>query len=944
MDPKQRRQWIISLVVAEGLLLFFLSAAGLWPVLIVVLLAEMAVVAAILLRRTGRWPQNVRLGRIGCWVAVFAPLLLLILLLSVGVPLYTDWLWFEEVGFTAVFTTRLGSKVLLFLGGWVVVTLILGGNARLALRWRPRRQWLDEQRASLNNLWLNRVGPWLSWVVAAVVGLAFAGNAQDRWLHVLQFLNGSQVGQTDPLFQRDLGFYFFRLDLLLDAKNVLLWLTVLALGSAALIYLVGQRRPTLAPRPLAHLSVLGILFFLVKAWDYRLKTLLLVYSRNSVAYGAGYTDVHARWPAYNILFWIVLGCGVLLLINLWRRTWRWFAAGIAAWILGAILVGTIYPALVQNLRVRPSELDLERPYITYSIQSTLAAYGLDQVQEQDYVLTGTLTLQNIADNVQTIDNIRLWDHRPLYQTYGQLQEIRLYYDFVDIDVERYVLGGTYREVELAMRELSVDQLSEEAQRWVNRRLVYTHGYGVVLSPVNEICEEGQPCFLIRDIPPQSSYPELRLDRPEIYYGEDTGNYVIVHTTAQEFDYPKGDTNVYTTYQGSGGVPVGSLVRRLAFALRFGDINILVSGNLTSESRILYRRDIQERVEAIAPFLWYDYDPYPVILDGRIYWVQDAFTSSDRYPYAEPYQGLNYVRNAVKVVIDPYNGTTRFYIVDPDDPLIQTYARIFPGLFQPVEDMPAGLREHWRYPEDLFRIQTYIYATYHMRDPQVFYNKEDTWYFAKEIYEGAENFVDSYYVIMRLPNWEREEFFLMVPFTPANRDNMIAWMHAQCDGDDYGRLGVFKFPKQTLVYGPFQIEARIDQDTTISQQLSLWNQRGSQVLRGNLLVIPIDNSLLYVEPLYLQAEKGQIPELKRVTVAYGNRIAMAETLDQALRLVLSGETTVPEQRGWEELAQSAQEHYQRGQECLQAGDWACYGTEMQALEQVLQELVQLTEGP
>lgn len=942
MNRKLRQQIIMVAGIFAAFVLFVLVSSNLWPVLLILLGIGVLAGLFFFLQHRGLWPQEVAMGKVGCWIAGAVVLLLLILFLTVGVRLYANWAWFINLDYGQIFTTQVVTRTLLFVGTLVLVTLFLGLSTQMALRWLPARMWLDERRAHLAELWQGRVGPILGWLAAVVIGLIFAAVVQTRWMRVLRFIHRTTVGESDPIFGRDLGFYLFQLHLLVDVKNVLLWLIILALGLAGLVYAIGLRKRRFPPAPLAHLSVLGILFLLVKAWDYQLKKYLLLYSTSGAAYGAGYTDVHARRPAYTIMIGIVLVCAALLLINLWRRTWRLLAIGGGVWLVSLFILTTIYPALVQSFRVRPSELDLERPYIEHNIAATLQAYGLDQVEERDYPVEGTLTGEIIRQNPGTIDNIRLWDHRPLYDTYEQLQEIRLYYNFVDIDVERYTLGGDYREVELAVRELSVEQLSEEAQTWVNQHLIYTHGYGVVLSPVSQVCAEGQPCFLLRDIPPQASFPELALDRPEIYYGENTDNYIIVHTSAREFDYPRGDENVYTRYEGSGGLPVGTFFRRLVFALYFGDMPILFSDNIQPESRILFHRNIEDRVETIAPFFWYDYDPYPVILEGKLYWIQDAYTVSDRYPYSQPYQGLNYVRNAAKVVIDPYNGDTDFYVVDPDDPLIQTYQRIFPGLFKPVEEMPAGLRPHWRYPEELFRVQTHIYGTYHMQDPQVFYNKEDVWNFAKEIYLGAEGEVDSYYVIMRLPGWEREEFFLMVPFTPANRNNMIAWMHVQCDGDDYGRLGVFKFPKQTLVYGPFQIEARIDQDPEISQQLSLWNQRGSQVIRGNLLVIPIDNNLLYVEPLYLQAETGQIPELKRVTVAYQNQLAMAETLDEALRQVLELEPAGSEERAWEEVARSAEEHYRRAQECLQRGDWACYGAELEALEQDLEELVRLSE--
>ncbi len=949
MQSKQRRQLISLLIGAQFMVIIILLANGLWGGLIGLLAVEALVVSIYLLRRSGRWPQTGTRPRVGGWILAIVLLLLLVLALTSGVGLYTDWLWFDSLGYAAVFGTEIAAKVLLFLGTFLVATLFLGGNMALALRWLPAADPTDE-RALLTRSRLLRAGAAVSWIVAAVLGFFFASASQGHWMRVLRFLNSAPVGRADPLFNIDLSYYLFRLDTALLLKDTLIWLILLAVGLITAIYLLALRR-RLGPGPLAHISVLGTLFLLVMYWHYRLQIHLLVYSTNSAAYGAGYTDVHARIPAYTIISIIVLICAALLLLNLWRRTWVLLAAGVGLWLVSIVVLAGLYPTLVQALQVRPAELDMERPYITYNIDATLEAYGLHQVEEINFPVTGTLTMEDIQQNRPTIDNIRLWDHRPLRSTYGQLQYLRYYYSFRDIDVDRYTLGGRYREVELAVRELDVDDLHEEAQKWLNRHVYYTHGYGIVLSPVNESCGEGQPCLFLRDIPPKASYPELALQRPEIYFGEASNNYIIVGANVQEFDYPIGDVDAYTSYQGQDGVPIGNLWQRLVFALRFGELPILVSENLTPQSRILFDRTIQDRVSKIAPFLWYDPDPYPAIVDGRIYWIQDAYTVSRRYPYSRPWDdpfyqmsGINYIRASVKVIIDAYEGTTNFYVVDESDPLIQVYQRIFPTLFKPAKEMPSGLREHWRYPEQIFRVQTSIYATYHMRDPRVFYNKEDSWNFAQETYEGQTGPMDAYYVIMRLPGWEREEMLLMVPFTPSGRDNMVAWMNVQCDGQDYGKLGVFKFPKQTLVYGPYQIEARMNQTPDISQQLSLWDQRGSNVIRGNLLVIPLDHNLLYVAPIYLQAETGKIPELKRVIVAYGEHVVMAETLEEGLRRVLAaGPATPPtEGRTWEQVARSAQEHYTKAQACLQSGDWACYGAELQALEQDLQELVRLTD--
>ncbi len=933
--------WMIALSSIAALVLVTLIASGAWAVLIGLIVLAGLSVLAVYLRHRGVWggPER-RVGTVR-WLALVVLLVLLILAMTLGVRLYTDALWFEYLGYGQVFRTQVVTRVLLFFGAGLVGALFLGLSWNLALRAFPRRSQRDVAVDTGTSKGWSPAVQAILWTLASAGGVVLGSIAQSKWMRVLRFLYGTTVGTTDPLFGRDLGFYLFRLRLLLDVRTFLLWLTGAALVGTVLIYLLGFRRKRWERRAVGYLSLLGALFLLVKAWDYRLKIYLLLYSRHGAAFGASYTDVHARWPAYAILVWVVLGCALLLAVNVRLRRSGFLVAGVAIWLLCLVVLGTIYPALVQTFRVRPSELALESPYIENTIRYTLAAYALEDVQEVEYPVTGTLTLDAVNRNHATLESIRLWDHRPLYDTYSQLQEIRLYYNFHDIDVERYYISGKYREVELAVRELSVEELPEAAQTWQNRHLVYTHGYGVVMSPVNEVCEEGQPCFFIRDIPPRTTYEELRLARPEIYIGEETTDYVIVHTGADEFDYPKGDENVYTRYEGKDGVPLGGILRRLAFALRFGDLPILFSNYLSPDSRILFHRTVQDRVETLAPFLAYGYDPYPVILDGKLYWLQDAFTLSNMYPYSEPYGSLNYIRNSVKVVIDPYEGTTTFYVVDPNDPIVRTYQAIFPSLFRPVSEMLAGLRAHWRYPEDIFRIQSYVYATYHMRDPKVFYNKEDAWQFAKETYLGELHDIDSYYVIMRLPGWEREEFLLMVPFTPVNRDNLIAWMHAQCDGENYGRLGVFKFPKQSLVYGPFQIEARTNQHPYISQQLTLWNQHGSQVILGNLLVVPVEHSLLYVRPLYLQSETGQIPELRRVIVAYGNQIVMAETLGNALRQVLTG-SVPPPQRGWEDLARSAAEHYRAAQECLRSGDWSCYGREMEQLQADLEELARLAE--
>jgi len=693
-----------------------------------------------------------------------------------------------------------------------------------------------------------------------------------------------------------------------------------------------------------HLAVLGALLLLVVAWGYRLSAFELLYSSQGVAFGASYTDVHARLLAYNLSFWAVILCVVLLLGGVASKKPWIVAVGGVLWLTVALGVGGIYPAFMQQFDVQPNELNKERPYIEYNIDLTRRAYGLGEIQEFDFGSVADLTAEALAGAEATIRNIRLWDYRPLRDTYAQIQEIRLYYEFVDVDVDRYYLDGDYRQVTLSAREMATDQL--QSRTWVNDHLQFTHGYGLVMSPVNEVTPEGLPELLIRDLPPRTQ-PGLEITRPEIYYGEKTDDYVFVNSTIEEFDYPSGDHNVTATYEGEGGVIIDSPLKRAAFAYRFGDVSVMLSEYLTPDSRVMLYRNIHQRVRQVAPFLLFDADPYLVIADGRLLWLQDAYTVTQMYPYSQPYHDrFNYIRNSVKISIDAYNGDMVFYVVDDEDPLIQTYAAIFPDLFSPLEEMPQALRAHIRYPEGLFIIQAQMNNTYHMQDPTVFYNKEDLWTVAHEIYAGSDQPMEPYYVTMKLSGEESEEFILMQPFTPAGKQNMVAWLTARSDGEHYGKLLLYKFPKQELIYGPLQIEARIDQDPEISGQLSLWRQRGSQVIRGNLLVIPIGNSLLYVEPLYLQAETGRMPELKRVIAASGERVVMANTLEEAL-VTIGGASPVTEEgeeveegvepAGLHDLALSALEHYERAQEYLQEGNWAGYGAELEAMGRDLEKL-------
>ena len=583
---------------------------------------------------------------------------------------------------------------------------------------------------------------------------------------------------------------------------------------------------------------------------------------------------------------------------------------------------------------------------------TRQAYGLDRIVEREFPADETLDARALERNSATIKNIRLWDYRPLLRTFAQLQEIRTYYKFVDVDNDRYVVNGEYRQLMLSPRELSYQHL--QSRIWINEHLTFTHGYGAVVGPVNRITAEGLPEFLVKDIPPQSTNGFPKITRPQIYYGEVSNEYVLVKTKSQELDYPSSDQNVYTTYSGAGGIPLSSFLRKVLFAVRFGEIKMLLSNDLTDQSRIMIHRTVVQRVRQIAPFFRLDRDPYMVVDDaGRLIWMLDGYTTTSRYPYSDPVPGVgNYIRNSVKVTIDAYDGTVIFYRADETDPIVRTYGSAFSGLLKPLDKMPEGLRRHIRYPEDFFAIQARKYATYHMLDPQVFYNKEDLWAVPRRAIEGRDRDMEPYFTIMRPPGEQKEEFILLTLFNPARRDNMIAWMAARSDPPNYGRLIVFNFPKQKLVYGPRQIDARIDQDPVISQQLSLWNQRGSTVIRGSLLAIPIDKSLIYDQPLYLAAsEQGALPELRRVIVAYGNQIAMEPTLEQSLSRIFGGRPSATAAAppaagapsdgatGVRQLVQRAWESWTRAQDALRRSDWAAYGAEQKRLEEALRGLTQ-----
>jgi len=901
-----------------------------------------------------------RRPRVGLWVLLA---FVALSLLGQAVPLYTDWLWFQEVGFTTVFTTRLTLSGWLFMGLGGAVFVFLFVNLSLAARTAPPDVlWeLEDQLGLPGRAILEPLVRRLLLPVIAVIAFFAGARATGSWPTVIEYVNATPFGQTDPLFGRDLGFYFFVLPFwrLLHA-----WATALVAGTLVLVAAVyvlqrslvlTARGPRLAAGARTHLLALAALLLLIRGVGFWLDRFDLLYSPRGLVFGASYTDVHASLPVLQWLVALAVLCAAACVFQMFRPGWRFLVAGLVVLVVLWIAGLGVAPALLQTYRVKPNELDFERPYIQHNIRMTRQAYALDRIVEKDFAAEDNLNLAALERNNLTIKNIRLWDHRPLLTTYGKLQEIRTYYKFRDVDVGRYIVNGEYRQVTLSARELSYRDLPSRG--WINEHLTYTHGYGLVAGPVNRISPEGLPEFFIKDIPPVGSGMP-KITRPEIYYGEIGNEYVFVGTRTQELDYPSGDQNVYTKYGGRGGIPVDSILRKAAFAVRFGALTILLSDALSPDSRIMIYRDIGTRVQEAAPFLRFDRDPYLVVAaDGRLVWMVDGYITSDRYPYATPVRGFNYIRNSVKATVDAYHGTVRYYVADAEDPLIRTYAKAFPGLLRPLSEMPKDLQAHIRYPEDLFTVQARMFATYHMQDPQVFYNKEDLWVLPRLAQDGRDREMEPYFTVMRLPGEAREEFVLLSGFNPSGRDNMIALMVARMDPPEYGRLIAYAFPKQKLVFGPRNIQARISQDPVISQQIALWNQQGSRVISGNLLAIPIDQSLLYVQPLYLAAaEQGALPELRRVVVAYGNQIAMEPTLEASLGRIFGGRPRAEEgaprapERGPSGgtapaapsaaivgSVQQAWEAWQRGQEALRKGDWTSYGQEQKRLEEALRRL-------
>jgi uncharacterized protein len=894
-------------------------------------------------------------------IAVFAAFFFFPSLIS----LLVDWWWFQEIGYQVVFTRELVTRVLLFLvaGGLTFGTLYL--NLRTAQRGLVPDPIVFRIGQSVPRVDLTRALLRLSLPVSLFIAVVVGFGATPAWAMLLRFIYGTPFGIKDPVFSRDIGFYVFTLPGLSAALGFISALLVLSLITAVPAYalrgdiLLGSGGPRQPPRlrvePSAglHLASLLAALFLITAlrlWLVDIPNLL--YSTTGPLVGASYTDLHASLPALRVSAVVALLAAVMVMIGGMRgRLDRSAVLAIGGYMAVAIVGRSLIPSVIQKLVVAPTELTRETPYLRYHIAATRQAWGLDSVETRELKGNDTLRLADIRANAPTIENVRLWDRDPLLQTFGQLQEIRTYYDFVSVDDDRYWIDGKYRQVLLSPRELNVRSLP--TRTFINEHLTFTHGMGLTMSPVNQVTSEGLPMLFIKDLPPVSTV-SLKVTRPQIYYGELANEYVFTGTRQREFDHPSGEKNVYASYQGKGGVPVGNVLRRAIFATQFGSSKILFSGDITNGSRVLYYRTIMDRARKALPFMVFDRDPYLVLSgDGTLKWILDAYTATDDYPYAQRLQdGTSYMRNSVKLVIDAYDGTLTAYVSAPNDPLIRTWSRIFPGIFVSMDSMPADIRAHVRYPDGIYRIQTSLYTTYHMDEPDDFYHREDQWQIPvapeSEGSQGAVPFMR--HIVMRLPEEKNAEYIYMVPFTPRGKDNLAAWMSARNDGHEYGRLRVYRLSRQTLAYGPRQIVNRINQDTEISRQISLWDQRGSRVIRGDLLVIPIEESLLYVQPLYLQAEGGRIPELKRVVVAYQNRVVMQETLEDALSEMFGGSSRprnqpepavaggeAPTDSGIRALTEEARQRYQAALQAQRDLDWAKYGEEMRRLGEVLERL-------
>lgn len=920
------------------------------------------------------------------WIVIGAIVFLLFISVSSIVRFYTDLLWFDEVDlasvFWTIFYTRIGVGVVagLFAGLIVLVNLEVARRVAPQYRFVSGGSDLAEQYRSV----FRPYARWANLGAAAVVAFFTGLSASAAWDTYLLWRNARPFGQTAPEpFGRDVSFYVFSIPFQRAVLGLLFGVLIVSILFAAAGHLLNgsiqpeQNRINIATAVKVHLSVLLGLIALLKAWAYRLDTFELVYSARGTVTGASYTDVNAQRPALRFLMIIAVVVALIFFANVVRfRSWLLPGAAIGLWVFSSVLLGAIIPAAVQRFQVTPNESEREEEFIARNIEATREAFDLDRIELEQFPAEERLTEEDVEDNRGTIDNIRLWAPTVLEPTFQRLQAIRTYYAFEDVDIDRYMLDGNLTQVMLSAREMDPSQLSPSAQNWVNNRLVYTHGYGMVAVQAKSVTPEGLPSFVASDLPPRTP-DEMQIEQGGIYYGEGTTGYSIVNTGQNEIDYPRGEGGaevVTTNYPGQGGVELSSFLRRLAFAVRFSDTDLLISGFIQPDSRVMMRRNILERASTAAPFLSFDGDPYLVVSDGRLYWMMDAYTTTDRYPYSQianlnqitvsgnfPGQG-NYMRNSVKVVVDAFEGTMDYYLVDPSDAIATTYQAVFPDLFTPGDEMPEDLQAHMRYPEDLFKAQAAMYRDYHILDPRRLYEREDVWDIPNDPVRStsqARVAMDPYYVVMKLPGEEQEEFLLMMPFTPRDRPILNGWVAARMDPGHYGELVGFSFPRGASIEGPENISARIEQNEVIARQFTLWEGAGSDVQRGNLFVIPIGESLIYVQPIYLQAAEAAraLPELRRVIVVVGDSIGFEPTLEASLTAAITGAEPVvveddeepppPEERvepteptgNVAQLLQQAIEHFVAADQALRDGDLATYQRENEAGQAAVEEAQQ-----
>lgn len=883
------------------------------------------------------------------WLFIIVLIVLLFTALSDWIM---EWLWLDSLGYETVFWTIKKTQFLLLFIALAVALVFVIPNVHLLAGRLQKYQFGGSPLEQLN---LDKIPPGRLRAVfygfGAFVSLLFSLAFFMRWDAYFRFHWNEVFGTVDPIFGHDIGFYLFRLPFIELIQDSLITLVFFITAAVAILYIysgalsVRGKAKIEAPGEISrHLAINVGIWLLLLSWGYYLDRYRLLYKDSGVVFGANYVDLHINLPVLWILTVLTFLLALIAFYSYFNMRFKILVGGALLAVLVGVVGQALLPSLIQNISVEPNELELEAPYLENNINLTRQAYDLNAIDDRSYEAADTLTLQKVQQNQATLDNIRLWDPRLLIQTYRQLQEIRLYYQFYNVNVDRYHTNEGYLQMMLSARELS-EELPEKADTWVNRHLQFTHGYGLVMSPVAQEGRQGIPRLVIKDLPPVSEM-DLDVNQPAIYYGEHNPEYKIVNTDIKELDFPRGDENVYTSYAGDGGVSIDGFFEKLLFAWQFGDINILLTDYIHEGSKIQYWKRVKERVRKIAPFLRLEDDPYLVLSEGKLYWIQDAYTSSPHYPYSEPFnRQYNYIRNSVKVVVDAYHGNVKFYVIDEEDPILNVYRDIFPDMFQSLDQMPASLKQHLRYPKYLFKVQIEKYNTYHMTTPQVFYNNEDLWTRPIEKYGGQQIPMEPYYIVSKLPGDPNLQYMLIMPLTPNNRDNMIAWMTAKSDFPDYGEVVVFKLPKERLILGPLQIEAKIDQDTEISRQLTLWDQRGSNVIRGNLMVIPIEDSFLYVEPVFLIAEGVDIPQMQRVIVTNGEEIAMQPTLDLSLQAIF-GEATVPRPVVADTVRAPVpttaaditriRDLWNEAQEALSDGNWQLFGERMNEIKSLIEK--------